>query len=511
MKLKYNITLLLIAASLAACNDWLDIAPKDKVLEDKLYSSEDNIYSATNGLYRELTGEHLYGGQLSQTTLDVMGHLYTYPFLRPSEGDQSMPFYALAHFEYTNDNVKSRFANVWKKSYEALLHINTYIKNVEASQGIIPDKTKKILLGEAYGLRAYIHFDLFRIFGPVYINRTSAKILPYNNWPEVLVNQNEEKTYSTADEYIALLQSDLAKAIQLLEGNDPVIDDANSISNDLRNDNFFQNRNRRMNYYAVKGLEARVLQYIGKETEAAAAAAVVTDQIGQRFKWVDLNGNNFRKQYNFIMFSEVIFGINSLDMYSRAKTWYEGTDLRTGYVVDYNNLLKNILQYTGNTLNSMIDVRAWQWSPSKVVSSSAGYSLEGTYISYKYSTNASDLEIAAIKEFQPLMRLSEMCYIQAEAALNAGNKAIAVDILNSVLAHRGLTVANLLPDDVSEAAVREHLEREYYREFFGEGQVFFYHKRLGSSSMFKGYDEGRDPVTSLDSYVVPIPEAEKNI
>lgn len=39
-----------------------------------------------------------------------------------------------------------------------------------------------------------------------------------------------------------------------------------------------------MNYYAVKALEARVLQYIGDYKNAAIAAKVVTDQIGEKEK-----------------------------------------------------------------------------------------------------------------------------------------------------------------------------------------------------------------------------------
>ncbi|GHV38014.1 hypothetical protein FACS1894179_00620 [Bacteroidia bacterium] len=510
MKIKVYYTFLLLAvAAFTSCNDWLDVTPKDKMLEDKQFSTEDNIYQATNGLYREMIGEHLYGGQLTQTTLEVMGHVYTYPLSQPSTGDRSMPFYNLANFNYTSDETKGLFANIWKNAYSALLHINIYIKNVEESQAVMSEKYKKILLGEAYGLRAYLHFDIFRMFGPVYQNRNGNKILPYNNKTEITLNHTgyEETEYSSADEYIALVLKDIEKAESLLNNNDPVLTDTESITNKLKNDNFFQNRNRRMNYYAVKGLEARIKQYIGDDEKAAEAAKAVTDRVGNVFKWV--NPTTFVRDYDYIFFSEVIFGINNLNKASSATSWYAGTDMRDSYVVDYNNLVKNILAYEGNALSSMLDIRSKQWTLSNVVSS-PGYSNEGTYRSNRYIP-ISDEE-SAVKDLQPLIRISEMYYIQAEAALKTGNKGKAVELLNSVLQHRGLTEQYYLTVNKTDEEIQTHIEREYYREFFGEGQVFFFHKRCGSTQMFKGNGEGKASVPSPGyNYVVPIPEDETNI
>ena len=510
MKLKNTLKILSVTLLLASCNDWLDVAPKDKILEDQQFSSEDNIYSATNGLYRELTGEHLYGGQLSQTTIELLGHMHTYPAARPSEGDQSMPNYTAANFEYTHDNLKARFANVWKKAYESLLHINTYIKNLEASTALRSERNKKILLGEAYAMRAWIHFDIFRLFGPIYQLRNETKILPYHNRADIILNQDnyEAKVYLNADQYLNQVKTDINRALQLLEENDPIIDDPNSISNTPKNDNFFQNRNRRMNYYAVKGLEARFLQYTGQDNQAAIAAKVITDAVGTRFKWVNIA--NIVREHNYILFSEIIFGLNNIDMSARGKTWYDGTDLRTGYLMDKNNLLTNILNYQGTILSSIRDIRAYQWTQSKAIPSLASYSVDGTYISLKFQVNTVYLDVPAIKELQPLMRISEMYYIQAENEMKTGNLAAAINLLNLVLEKRNLTVASFLPDNATEMMIRDHIEKEYYREFYGEGQVFFYHKRLMSATMFRGNGAGRDAVEPA-SYVVPIPDAEKNI
>ena len=89
---------------------------------------------------------------------------------------------------------------------------------------------------------------------------------------------------STADEYLDYLLEDIREAERLLAA-DPILSDDSAISKELISD-FYKNRNRRMNYYAVKALEARVLQYIGDYKNAAIAAKVVTDQIGEKRKSV---------------------------------------------------------------------------------------------------------------------------------------------------------------------------------------------------------------------------------
>jgi hypothetical protein len=520
---KYSI-LFVTAALLTSCSDWLDITPKDKTLEDDLFATHEGIYSANTGLYREMIGGNLYGRNLSQTTVDVMGHVMTYssaPTMPSPEDGNVRSNWALANFRYTHDNAKGYFTSIWKSSYTALLHINTYIKKLNESPVEMTDQEKNVLLGEAYGLRAYLHFDLFRLFGPIWKDKNNSKILPYHNKADVTMNHTdyEETEYSTADEYMSLLWDDIRKAQDLLK-NDPIVTDDNSITNNLVSANFFQNRNRRMNYYAVKGLEARVRQYCDQHAEAAAAAKEITDLIEakKRFKWpnvASIVGVN-----NYIFFGEVIFGINNIDMASQSTTLYEASELRKAYVVDSKNLLENILGYGGSSLESMIDIRARQWVVAEITNTvGVDYSLDGTYRSKKYrkfsywAYNNDDVDyFPAVENLQVLMRVSEMYYIQAEAALNGGDRGKAAGLLNKVLENRGLTEQYLLTGAETDEEFHAHLEKEYYREFIGEGQVFFFHKRRASTQMFKGYEAGSIAVENPSvNYVVPIPEEETNI
>lgn len=69
-------------------------------------------------------------------------------------------------------------------------------------------------MGEAYGLRAYLHFDLFRLFGPRWEDRSNInKILPYSRTTDMILNHvgYEEDVYSTADEYLVYLLEDIVR------------------------------------------------------------------------------------------------------------------------------------------------------------------------------------------------------------------------------------------------------------------------------------------------------------
>ena len=73
----------------------------------------------------------------------------------------------------------------------------------------------------------------------------------------------------------------------------------------------------------------------------------------------------------------------------------------------------------------------------------------------------------------------------------------ALGLLNTLRIHRGLTeVKNL-----SKEELQQELEREYYREMIGEGQVFFYHKRMNTKMI----------ATANAVYVLPMPDDEINL
>src|SRR5690606_621461 len=113
----------------------------------------------------------LYGGHLSMSSVDVMAQYYSYNY--------NSRIYPLAEYEYDDNYSKRIFNAIWRGSYTAILNINSFIKNINKEESVISEESKKILLGEAYALRAYLHFDLLRIFGPIYSTDPMAISIPY--------------------------------------------------------------------------------------------------------------------------------------------------------------------------------------------------------------------------------------------------------------------------------------------------------------------------------------------
>lgn len=78
-------------------------------------------------------------------------------------------------------------------------------------------------------------------------------------------------------------------------------------------------------------------------------------------------------------------------------------------------------------------------------------------------------------------------------------KARDIPTVAEQLETSGLTVAELL----------DAIELEYRREFFGEGQLFYYYKRLNSPRIPKS--DGTELTVTADRYTWPIPEGSVNV
>ena len=122
---------------------------------------------------------------------------------------------------------------------------------------MLPELYYKLIKGEALGLRAMLHFDMLRLFGPLWTEKEQASI-PYQTSSERIV-----EPLLSADSVLNCVLTDLTRAADLLKDVDPVITDGarNYSGGENGNDLFY--RQYRMNYYAVKALMARA--YMWKE------------------------------------------------------------------------------------------------------------------------------------------------------------------------------------------------------------------------------------------------------
>ncbi|MHA4807340.1 RagB/SusD family nutrient uptake outer membrane protein [Flavitalea flava] len=453
---------------LPACKKYLNVKPDDKFLESQLYNSKVGVESVLNGIYLQLPTAPLYGENLSTTCVELLGQRYF------SDAQWS----TLASYNYTFPSAVSVIDTIWSSSYKAIANINKLIANLTVYPGVVPKAESDIIAGEAYALRAMMHFDLLRLYGPVYSNHPELSAIPYYT-----MATPETQPFLSASEVIVKILADLKTAEGLLAA-DPIITKGKQEA--LQNDgnDFLRFRNLRMNFYAATALEARVQLYAGNKQEALAAAKKVIDVSDVLFPWSDpsavIQGDNSDRVFS----SEIVFALQNLNLYSQY------TDI---FVTASINLTTSDFRVT-----ETFEVQSGEGVNDYRYRSQFGglnFGVERSIIKY---ADVKDLTLK-FRYMQPMLRKSEMYYIAAEAETDP---TLALGYLNMVRYNRGLS-------DLSDGTdINAELLKEYKKEFFGEGQLWFYYKRTNASTIpdGKGLDEYSDMYMDDRYYVLPHPQ-----
>lgn len=468
-----RITTVIIAILVLSCNKYLDVKPEDKFLDAQVYGTEASVKNALNGIYLNMAKPALYGENLSTTTVDVLARYYNI-------SSTAHKMYTIANYNYADDSTRKRMTDIWYNAYQAILNINAFIYNVSARNDVMAGWKKNLMLGEAYGLRAFISLDMLRLFGPVYARDSAVNAIPYPVLPAT-----EISALLPAKTVMDSVMSDLDKAKQLLLA-DPIITNGVQLGNTIGSDPFFLLRNRRMNYYSVLALQARTLLYRGNKQAALQAALQVMEQAGKWFPWVSPelttagNANADR-----VFSSEVLFGVENYNMFSGRDAWFNATLPVTSLLIPHPQYLNNVYENYTNDYR----FRSW-WK----VDNSANL-IDRTFFKYADITDKTLL----FRRLQPLLRMSEMYYIAAECA---ADDATATGYLNTMRLKRGL------PDVLVSGNRQLLITREFQKEFWGEGQLFYYYKRTNSNTIPNGTSASGTINMTAAQYVVPLPAGE---
>ncbi|WP_316748150.1 RagB/SusD family nutrient uptake outer membrane protein [Pedobacter gandavensis] len=457
---KYLIVVLAAVLAFSSCKKFLDVQPEDRLTEDQAFSSKKNVDAGINGLYLRASTAALYGEKMTMSTTEILAQRYNIPATHSRIKFSTM--------SYTDATVDKEMEAIWTNAYSIIFNSNLFRARLKKSPGILDAKTDSVYQGEALAIRAMLHFDMLRLFGPMYNSKDSVlNSIPYCSQSEAIVT-----AFLPANVVMGNIVADLKQAERLI-----TIDQDKSFDKKYR-----------FNYYSIKALQARVYLYRGDKTSALAASKVLIDN-QERYPWVlSANLTGDKTNSDRIFSTEMILGIYNSDLYPTQQKIF-GADV----------LAKDIL--------APIDVRLLALYESNTLDYRYGYTQlwRNTEVkSFKTFFKYTDVDDKSKpwRNTIPLLKISEMYYIAAECE---PNKETAIGYLNKVRLNRNIGV---LPVTTTDVQLKGEILKEYQKEFFGEGQLFFYYKRTNATSIPNGSAAtgtiAMDPV----KYVVLIPQAE---
>lgn len=471
--------ILACSTMMVSCDSWLEVKPYDKISEGELQKSEEGYQKMLNGIYIDLNSDALYGQSLSVEMIEVMGGAYAIGTDNSVWGN----YKDLSNYQYGTEYWRNRLDQTWNKAYALILNCNKILENIDQNQGLFTGGNYYAVKGEALALRAMLHFDMLRLFGPVYAKDSDKKAIPYYN-----KQTNSPEPILTAKEVAEKVVADLEEA-RILLANDPVKTEGTLMSGSQDGtSNFMSYRALRLNYYAVEALLARVNLYMGNKTEAFKYATDVIKTADQGiFPFVDKSlviGSP--ADPDRIFSSEVLFALTNTSRSKIHKNFYDPSRLPNYVFRMDDNLMSNIVYGGAATTGGYQD--DYRYRANWIATGSNRYF-------YKYSDMVANGSIQ--NTMIPMIRLGEMFLIAAES--QSDNLANGVQYVNALRRNRGVANLQTLTPDL--------LKYEYIRELYGEGQLFYLYKRL-NSDIITSSNANKNPKASDLIFVVPLPDSE---
>ena len=168
---------------LSSCSDWLDVSPKESIVEADLFKEATGFQNSLNGIYEQMASTELYGRELTYGMIDAMGQVYCLQGENYYNIKRYHYYYQAAKFEYdANDDIKNAFNSIWSMAYNTIANCNNIINHIDVLKPEdfrLGEAERQMIKGEALAARAMLHFDLLRIFAPAPASKPSGIYIPY--------------------------------------------------------------------------------------------------------------------------------------------------------------------------------------------------------------------------------------------------------------------------------------------------------------------------------------------
>ena len=499
---------------MCACNGWLDVTPEDEIDERDLFKTGTGYRHALNGVYFALGDIDLYGQHLSWGVVDAMGQCYDYRETGTNAVNAMQ--YGGAKYDWDHSYMEPRVESIWKKTYNAVANCNNIIKNIADES---PEKfgykhlEKNMIWGEALALRAYMQFDMLRLFAAAPVTKPNNRtFIPYVSEYPVYVSKA-----LTVDSCLSHVIHDLREAKDLLWKSDSARTSLSVFweTTGARDMDYFYTSKRgfRLNYYAVSAVLARVYLYAGQTENAYKEAKALID-FAEKNRAFRIGYNMSSSYYgDFKSYSDILWGIESVDLLkfvTSVNTVNTASPKYLGIAGVKMNFFGEDIKVDGKQ-ESCNDLRFQRWIARQE---------DSYYKVYKFTKHEQRFEAKTAVEIcntlVPMIRMSEMYYIAAEAIYETDLDA-AKKYLLKVKSGRGLRSSDQSVIDVNAANKSNFLtilQNDARREWMGEGQIFYMYKRLNLNipAITSGYTEEYMEIEEKeDNFVVPLPNIETDL
>ncbi len=489
---------------LTGCNGWFDVTSSNEIREDDHYSKDSGFKQTLIGCYLTMSEENLYGMNLSWFVPDLIANqtrLYSGSSTSALAGDFQ------AH-NYNTSRSKTIVANIWASGYNVIVNANEALAIIDGKQAEMDDINYHMIKGELLAVRAFMHFQLLRLYGFGPQSQYAAQMDSYPTIPYVTTVNKNTTAQATYTEFFTNLVNDLKASLELLKGYDPVCGEHDAAYyENVNEDGFYATRNNRLNYYAVEAILAQVYMWEGSSSSLSSALTLCNDIINAVGDGVSIrfdNSNTFivnlstpatLNRSNASLINEALFAIsvNNLDnkMQGYVNPSYADTDYNAIYLSESQKMDIYDDPSTEGEDESVTDVRS-----TILLSQNLSASEQGFVPVKLYQRNLTNSYYA---NKVPVLRLPEVYYMAAECYAKQGNAEKAMELVNVIREKRALyePLTSLTADQVITA-----IGREYRKEFLGEGEIFYYYKRTGATSI-PNYDEMAEA-----DYLLPYPDDE---
>ena len=454
------------------CSDWLNVQPSDRIAEQTAFSSVAGFKQALNGVYVDLNNSDLYGQALTCEMVEILAQRYDI-----DEEDEKWT--ALKNYDYSGAYVLGYVEKVWAKAYSLIANTNLILKNCEEHRDVLTDDYYNLIKGESLALRAFLHFDLFRLFGPVYAQDSSLESIPY--YKEFVLNVNPSLT---GVDFMNNVITDLREAKSYLS-DDPII--TNGVEGDA-SDSFKTHRNLRLNYYAVQALLSRVYLYTEQLDSALTYALNVIEVQERVFPWTDRTSAAMGVDPDRVFSSELLFASENRNIGGLYTSLFNAEILKSNSLL---GIRSDVVDYRFDNA-SETDLRYFSYLQNKTVVNGVEYKLFN-----KYQVEVGD---SLHSQLMPMIRVSEMYLTAAEVLYRNGERSNGATYFNTLRKNRGLSSYG--------NSYIYYFTEEWWREFIGEGQLFFFYKRTMATEMFSASERYETTSIKLKNYVLPVPNGE---